>query len=226
MTPHHNGDHPARHSADSACRLAAAPAHDRTKRARSSAARGRTDPSARAMLRLVKRSVRYRLIAVIMATTVAALVVASAALLSYEVNHYRRFVVADATTQADIVALTTAPMLVFDDPEAAAENLAPLATRGNIRAAAIYTADGKLFAATASAEGVDYPPLPTPLASRFAGGMLELFHPIVYNDEVIGAVFLQATYDLAGRVKSYLLILAPVMLLSLIVAGVISLRLE
>ena len=178
------------------------------------------------MLRLVKRSVRYRLIAVIMATTVAALVVASAALLSYEVNHYRRFVVADATTQADIVALTTAPMLVFDDPEAAAENLAPLATRGNIRAAAIYTADGKLFAATASAEGVDYPPLPTPLASRFAGGMLELFHPIVYNDEVIGAVFLQATYDLAGRVKSYLLILAPVMLLSLIVAGVISLRLE
>lgn len=178
------------------------------------------------MLGFLDRSVRYRLIAVIMATTLAALVVASAALLTYEVNNYRDFLVADATTQADIVALTTAPMVVFDDPEAAAENLAPLTTRANIRAAAIYTPDGELFAATDTDGELNYPPLPKPLGSRFAGGELELFHPILYNNELIGIVFLSATYDLAGRIKDYLLILGAVMLLSLVVAGVISLRLQ
>lgn len=85
--------------------------------------------------------------------------------------------------------------------------------------------DGTLFAATTSTEGIEYPPLPQPLGSRFEGGMLDLFHPIVYDGEVIGAVYLQATYDLAGRVKGYLLILAAVMLLALVVAGAISLRL-
>jgi len=178
------------------------------------------------MLRLLERSVRYRLIAVLMVTTAVALVVASAALMTYEINHYRRSLVADATTQADIVAVTTTPALIFDDPETARATLAPLSNRGNIRAAAIYTADGELFAASVSEAETDYPPLPNPLESRFVAGALELFHPIVHDGELVGAVFLRATYDVAERMRSYLLILLAVMLVSLVVAGVISLRLE
>lgn len=178
------------------------------------------------MLGFLKRSIRYRLIAVIMATTLAALVVASGALLSYEVSTYRQFLVADATTQADIVARTTTSALNFDDSPAAAENLEPLTARSNIRAAAIYKADGTLFAVSDGGGETEFPELPTPLGSRFIGETLELFHPIVWNGEIIGAVFVRTTHDLARRIKDYLLILSGVLLLSLIVAAALTLRLE
>src|SRR5690606_25917802 len=94
----------------------------------------------------ITRSVRYKVLAVILATTLIALLVSAVALLSYEARNYREFLVADATTQADILARTTAPALQFDDPETAAENLTLLANRRGILAAAIYTATGEVFA--------------------------------------------------------------------------------
>src|SRR5690606_11307373 len=87
-----------------------------------------------------------KMMAVILATTLAALLVSTVALLTYEVRNYRDFLISDATTQADILARTSAPALQFNDPETAAENVSLLATRRGIDAAALYTADGNIFA--------------------------------------------------------------------------------
>jgi len=61
---------------------------------------------------------------------------------------------------------------------------------------------------------------------RIAGDELTLFHPVVRNNELLGTVFLQANYELAGRIRDYLLILGGIMAISLLVAALVSLWLQ
>src|SRR5690606_20678537 len=139
------------------------------------------------MLALLNRSVRFKLIAVILATTLAALLVASAALLSYDVRSYRQGVIADIRTQAAFLADANTVALQYDDRKLAQESLAPLTIRPDILAAAIYTAEGQLFAsyegrgrgelgrapaeAPAELRGASRTPV------RFEGGVTELLVP-------------------------------------------------
>jgi HAMP domain-containing protein len=178
------------------------------------------------MLTAIDRSVRYKVLAVVLVTTLVALLVSTVSLLTYEAQNYREFLVSDATTQADILARTSAPALQFDDPAAAAETLALLASRRGIIAAAIYTPTGEVFARYLRDELMTLPPLKPTETSQFIGGNLELFHPIVANEQVIGTVYLRATDDLAERLQDYLLILGLVMLMSLAVALIISAYLQ
>ncbi len=159
-------------------------------------------------------------------TTFVALLVSTLVLLSYEIDTYQEFSASDLTTQADIVARTTAPSLAFDDPDAATDTLALLDNRPGILAAAIYTPDGELFATYARVEGTVFPPHSTRGGPQVDGGNLTLFHPIVENGELLGTVYLQASYELLGRVRDYLLILVTVMSVSLLVAAFISIWLQ
>ncbi len=178
------------------------------------------------MLSVVNRSVRYKVLAVVLVTTLIALMVSAVALLTYEARSYREFLVSDVTTQADILARTCTPALQFDDPAAANENLALLASRPGIMAGAIYTPAGDVFAKFLRDGSVHLPALQAPESSRFSDGSLELFHPIVANDQLIGTVYLRATDDLADRLQDYLMILGLVMLMSLAVAVLISAYLQ
>ncbi len=172
-------------------------------------------------------SVRRKVMVIIIITTFAALLVSMIALLSYEARKYEDFLVYDLTTQADILAANTAAALAFNDPEAADANLALLANRTGIVAGAIYTRDGDLFATyrRGTAE-VTFPVSIQPIGPRVAGDELSLFHPVVQNGEVLGSVFLQANYQLADRIKDYLLILGAIMAASLLVATLLSLWLQ
>ena len=55
------------------------------------------------------RSIREKVIVVILATTFVALLVAALALVIYETRTYRESALSDLTTQADLLALTSAP---------------------------------------------------------------------------------------------------------------------
>jgi len=92
------------------------------------------------------RSIRSKLMLVVLATTAAALVVVAIALVLYESRAYENSSVAALMTQAQILGRASAPALVFDDPAAARENLALLRVQPSIEAAAIYKASGRLFA--------------------------------------------------------------------------------
>jgi signal transduction histidine kinase/CheY-like chemotaxis protein len=164
---------------------------------------------------------------IILITTFTALLVSVIALLSYEARAYRGFLINDLTTQADILALNTAPALAFNDPEAADANLALLANRSGIVAGAIYALDGSLFS-TFRQDGVDveFPPAIRSSGPEIAGDDLTLFHPIVRNNELLGTVYLRANYELAGRIRDYLLILGGIMAVSLFVAALVSFWLQ
>src|SRR5690606_10359568 len=98
------------------------------------------------MKRGITGSVQRKVMVIILITTFAALLVSVIGLMSYEVRAYRDFLINALTTQADILAVNSAPALAFNDPEAADANLALLANRTGIVAGAIYTIDGELFA--------------------------------------------------------------------------------
>jgi signal transduction histidine kinase len=174
------------------------------------------------MMRTVRRSLRAKIVMVVLLTTFAALAVSAVALLIYEVRNYGAFLVEDATTQAELLADITAPALAFDDPAAAETNLALLSRRREIDAAAVYAPDGSLFATYTRTPDTKVPPL-GPAGSTIEGTALTVFHPVVQNDQVLGTVYLRSSYDLGDRVLDYLLILLGVMLPSFLVAMLISL---
>jgi len=88
------------------------------------------------MLRTV-RSIRDKVMYVVLATTFVALVVAAVALVVYETVTYRDATIADLTTQADLLAITSAAALSFNDPAAASENLSMLRVRPGVLAASV-----------------------------------------------------------------------------------------
>ena len=90
------------------------------------------------MLTAIRRSLRSKVVLIVLVTTLAALAVSTFVLLSYEVSNYREFSISDATTLADILGRVSAPALNFKDPEAARTNLEVLSNRPGIVAAAIY----------------------------------------------------------------------------------------
>ena len=175
------------------------------------------------MLRAL-RSVRDKVMYVVLATTFVALVVAAVALVVYETVTYRDATRADLTTQADLLALASAPALAFNDPSAASENLSMMRLRPGVLAAAVYAGDGELFAIYRRPDtpDSDVPERPTGDGVRIAGDRIQVTQPIVERGARVGTVVVVAQYQLMRRLGNYLVILGAVLVLSLGVAFIVS----
>src|SRR5260370_35858895 len=149
-------------------------------------------------------SVRQKLLAVVLLTTLTALLGAIAVMVGFDLRNYRQSLIADMTTQADLLGRTTAPALTFDDARVAQENLGLLRYRPQIRAAAIYNARGKIFASYSNKDDQEVPKLPEADGTRIEGNELVLFKRIVDNREMLGTVYLRADYELYDRLGGYL----------------------
>lgn len=179
------------------------------------------------MSRAARSSLRRKVTIVVLVTTCMALLLSATALLIYELRSYQKTWIDDINTQARIIAHASGPALAFDDPKAAAENLALLQLRPQITAAAVFRADGQLFASYV-APGVESGP------PRGSGGDgvtvtndgIELYQTIREAGRTVGTVYLRSRYDVVGKLRDYLLILAAVMFTSLAVAALVSRRLQ
>jgi signal transduction histidine kinase len=173
--------------------------------------------------RSIAGSVRGKTIAVVIATTLVALLVNSAALLYYEVRALEDDHLGDMRTQAGILARAAAPALAFKDPKAAAQDLGTLKANPDVEAAALYGPDGALFATyTRDGQAAEIPPRARRPGYRAEGGILWLFHPVLEEGERLGTVYLRSRTGLAERATGYLGILAAVLVLALGVAWLFS----
>jgi signal transduction histidine kinase len=170
----------------------------------------------------VQHSVRHKLLGVILASTLAALLVAIAAMVVYDLRLYRESWINALTTQADLLGRTTAPALTFDDARAAQENLELLRYRPKIRVAAIYDARGRRFASFAQQEGQVFPKFPEADGVRVESGELVVFKRIANEREILGTVYLRADYELYDRLLGYLGIAALVTAVAMLVAYALS----
>src|SRR5581483_9730098 len=122
-----------------------------------------------------RRSVRGKLVGIVLLTTTMALLAAGTAMLTHDLNVYRASWASDLATEAGILALSTAPALAFDDHEAAERNLAALRARSSVLAAALYANDGSLYARYVRAGEAPPPPRAPPdlNGARVAGERAE-----------------------------------------------------
>jgi signal transduction histidine kinase len=177
------------------------------------------------VFKAIARSVRYKFALMVLAASCAALLVAGAALVYYELRNYHQAWVGDLTTQAELLGRMSAPALAFDDPRTINENLALLKSRQRILAAAVYDTRGKLVGSYRSPARPDaqIPELPEANeGSRVESNELVIFKRVIENKEIVGTVYLRTRYGLMARLGDYLSILAGVMGMSLLVALLVS----
>lgn len=129
-----------------------------------------------------------------------ALILAGGGFLTYHFVTFRSALARNLAIQADTTALNSVSALRFNDDRSAADTLAALRADRNILTAAIYSADGRLFAAHAG-ENADHGsivPAVSPDESdmtRFDGRTLRLSHSIVAEGERLGIVHLVYSLD-------------------------------
>ena len=173
-------------------------------------------------------SVRSKMILMAVATTLAALLAASVAMLVVDMRMFQRYWIDDLTTQADIMASVTAPALAFNDARAAQQSLSVLRVRPQILAAAVYNASGARFATYVNRDAGDavFPAKPERPGHRIEQGALVVYHDIVENGELIGTVYMRTRYGMIDRLLSYGAILGGVMLGALVIAALVASRLQ
>jgi signal transduction histidine kinase/ActR/RegA family two-component response regulator len=178
-----------------------------------------------------QRSIRTKLVTIVMSTTLAALAVSVGTVVAYDLRGYQHALLNDLSTQAELVGHMTSAALSFDDPRLARENLAILRSRPSVRAAAIYDESGALFASyLAAGENSAFPAHPDKPgkhAGRYVrdGDDLVLYKPILENGDMLGTVYLRSANLLMSRVRDYLLICIGTTLLALLTAWLLVRRL-
>ena len=170
------------------------------------------------------RSVRQKLFAGVLLTSVAALLVTGVTLFFYDLRSYRETSTAELAVQAELIGHASTAALQFDDAKFAADNLARLRGRPSIRAAAIYNSRGAVFASYVrpGARPEDIPVLPSADGVLVYGDHMAVFHRIVANNEIPGTVYLEADFDVYRRIANYAAILVIVSVAALLVSLLLS----
>ena len=138
---------------------------------------------------------------------------------------YRQQETTDARAEARILAETVTAALSFDDRPAANEYVAALEGDEDVRAAAIYGVDGKLFASYTRNGAADQLP---PLMMQIDGLHLDSDHvlqraPVNQGGDVLGTAFVEIQIDpIARRLERYgvVALMATMAALIVIVLGV------
>ena len=168
-------------------------------------------------MRLRIRSVRHKLLLLVLVTNLCALTLAGATLLYRDLRENRATTARELTSIAAILGQGSVLAIEFDDAKVATENLALLRANPNILTAAVYTGGGKLFATYRRDAASPPPPAMAPAAgAEFGAGELTVVRRIADHEGVHGTVYLRERYDLAAWLRGYLAILAVVLLGSLV----------
>ena len=183
---------------------------------------------ARGSLRQAQRSVRGKMMRIVVTTTAIALLAAGSGMLTHDLSVYRDSWVADLDTQASILATSTAAAMMSGDRNVADRNVDALQARPTVLVAALYTANGGLYASFVRS-GETPPPLQLQAvvrATRVVGGSVELIQPVIQDGQRLGTILLRAHHDIGARALAYLGIFSLVTLMSMLVALLLSTALQ
>jgi PAS domain S-box-containing protein len=174
----------------------------------------------------VRRTVRGKLMRIVLGTTVISLCVAGIAMLTVDLNRYQNSWASDLSTEASILAVSIVPAVAFNDHEATVRNLAALKARPRVMAAAIYLTDGRIYASFLRDGAFPLPEHLPPAGITMSGQRVEMAQRIERDGEMLGTLYLRARYDTLGRVEAYLGIFVLITLLAVAVAFLLSRRLQ
>lgn len=140
-------------------------------------------------------TIKGKLISIIMAVCIMALLLAGAAFIIWQWYSVRRTMVHTLSTQAMIVADNSKAALSFEDLDDAKTVLEALKAEPSIVFGGIYTTKGDIFASYYRADSKAFQVKPSKLQKSgygFSKDYLTVFEPIVVGAEIIGEVCLRS----------------------------------
>jgi len=173
--------------------------------------------------------IRRKLTLVVLVSSTAALLVATAALFAFQVYMFRQNFMRDLASLGEIIASNSTGAITFTDADAAREILSGLKVKQQIEDAFIVLPSGKVLARFGDNTGpVFVPEYPATTGFKFEGGDLLQTQEIRMDNAKIGTLYLRSDY---GRMYGdllhlYLLALAAVLALSSGIAFAISSQLQ
>ena len=180
------------------------------------------------MRNFTNASIARRLTWMNMLVSAAALVLACAAFIGYDLITFRQTMVRNLSTQAQIIGSNSASALLFNDPQAAETTLSALQAAPNILSGVIYMPDSQPLATYSRNRNDLIPPPPSLAAGQIeahvlGGQQIVLVRSIVFQGKPIGIVYIRSDLrELNQRLNRYVGIAAIVLLVSLMAALLVS----
>ncbi len=158
----------------------------------------------------------------------AALLLACAAFIAFDMITFRQAVLRNLSTQAQIIGSNSVSALLFNDPQSAENTLLALKAAPNILSAQVYLPDGRPFASYSrdrDRHGPVLPPIPPGQTEThwIENDQIALVRSIVLDGKPIGAVYIRSDLqELHSRFQRYAAIAAIVLSACLLAALLIS----
>ncbi len=173
-------------------------------------------------------SIRAKLVAIVMITTAAALVISGLFTFLFAVASYRRDLARELQTLAQVIAVNSTAALEFSDVKTADENLRSAASLPEILSACLYDRLGRLFAQyQRPGAPAPCPAAPAGLGVQLAAEGFTVHEPVLMEAERIGTLRLFSQLaELRRRIRVELFTSLAVLLASALAALALSARLQ
>jgi len=186
-------------------------------------------------------SIGRKLTLIIMITCLAALFLGTSLFIGHELVSFRRTLVEKSDTLAKVTGNNIVAALTFVDRRSAEETLSALRAEPHIVSACVFDRNGKRFAAYFKSDSLpaasldktpdvcSRPDGPREATNResFAGNRLEVSRGITLERELLGVIYINSDLsEMQGRVFWYLAISGFVVILSSLIAYLLSLKLR
>lgn len=181
------------------------------------------------MQRFDQMTIKSKLIALTLLITSIALSSGFTVALVNDVVIYKQEMREQNTLVARLTAENCIFSIEFNNRNEAAETLSQLAAIEGFEAASIYTRNGQLF--VTYPEGAYVPSAPgkgDSFTDEFtSGGRFEAFEPVIFNDEMLGSIYLRvSTRVLASNILQHLGIMVLIFTMTMIISGLLVVRLQ
>src|SRR5579859_5458173 len=169
-------------------------------------------------------SISRKLTFIIMVSSTVALLLISAAFVTYELITFRQRMRTELSSLARFIAFQNDAALIYGKNQDAYDSLSALSAKDHIVAACIYDSKGGQFATyPANVQRTHLPLKPKPDGSWFENDHLILFQSVKKDGDVIGTVYLESDLgELHARLLQYGGIIVLFMVASLLVTLLLS----
>jgi len=178
---------------------------------------------------LQNMTIKHKLISIIMATCIVALLLAAIVLILWEWSTLRHTMAWSLSTQAEMIADNCKASLTFNDPDDANATLSALHVESSIMFGGVYNKKGELFASY-HRYGTDGKIRPSEIQKSgytFGEGFLTVFKTIILDGEIIGTVCVRSDLrPMYAMLIRNIRIISVVLLLASLTAYAVSSKLQ
>jgi len=181
------------------------------------------------MLVLQNMTIKHKLISIIMATCIVALLLAAIVLILWEWSTLRHTMARSLSTQAEMIADNCKASLTFNDPDDTKATLSALHVESSIIFGGVYNKKGELFAGYYRSD-VGRKVQPSEIQKSgytFGEGFLTVFKTIILDGEIIGTVCVRSDLrPMYAMLIRNIRIISVVLLLASLTAYAVSSKLQ